>query len=74
MLRQPKGWHVRAQTAQDRPGAWGGEEACHPQSLGVVASLPLRAATDGGRGVLQGLGFLPLQVDLGWRSHNQVDA
>lgn len=39
----------------------GVEEACSAQSPGVAASLPLRAATDGGRGVLQRLGFLPLK-------------
>lgn len=74
MLKQPRGWHVRAQTAHDRPGAWGGGEACHAQSLGVAARLPLRAATDGGRGILQRLGFLPFKIDLVWRSHKQVNA
>lgn len=79
MLKQPEGWHVRAQAAQDRPGAWRGGggrgvEACQAQSLGVAASLPLRAATDGGRGILQRLGFLPLQMGLVWRSHKQGNA
>lgn len=55
------------------PGG-GREEACHAQSLGVAASLPLRAATDGGRVILQKLGFLPLRMDLVWRSHKQVNA
>lgn len=62
MLKQPEGWHVRAQAAQDRPGAWrggggGGWKPARHRALGWLPACHSGQPQMAGGGSCKGWAF-----------------